>query len=105
MKDYYHKDCVKRAIWVILLHHPSKIINNQHYKNLIIKEFKKGNITEKMLLTILDKYYWAKSNGKRVYFGSQFGKPCIEDKKTSDSLRKNFDLLPLNISDFKTCNK
>ncbi|MFC2721616.1 MAG: hypothetical protein ACFN00_05000, partial [Flavobacteriaceae bacterium] len=90
---------------VVLLHNPQHIVKNKEYRDLLIKEVKKGNMKEETLLLIMDKYYWHISKGKKVYMGSKFGKPCIKDRAKSDSLRKTISLPPLKTEDFKTCEE
>lgn len=102
--DNYDKQCVGASAFVVLLHHPKKIFSNDDYKNVLIEEYKKGNISEKNFLTIFDKYYWVKNKGKKSYLGI-FGSPCIEDKIISDSLRINLGFSPLKLEDFKNCTK
>lgn len=55
------------------------------------------------LATVLDKYYWSKSRGQKVMYGSQFGVPCIETKEETNQLRKEIGLDPLNDNEFKVC--
>lgn len=102
--SHYDKECVKAAAVAVLLHHPKKIVHNIHYKNLLIREYKKGNLDEKLLLTFFDKYYWAINKGEKGYLGV-FGKPCIEDKKISDSLRQDLGFQPLDLNEFRNCQK
>lgn len=42
---------------------------------------------------------------RKVYYGSQWGKPCIEDRAVSDSLRREIGLPPLREEDFKNCDE
>ena len=102
---YINEKCVQAAAIVVLLHNPQHIVNNKEYRDLLIKEVKKGNMKEETLLLIMDKYYWHISKGKKVYMGSKFGKPCIKDRAKSDSLRKAISLLPLKTEDFKNCEE
>ena len=102
---YINEKCVQAAAIVVLLHNPHHIVNNKEYRDILIKEVKKGNMKEETLLLIMDKYYWHISKGKKVYMGSKFGKPCIKDRAKSDSLRKAISLLPLKTEDFKNCEE
>ena len=83
---YINEKCVKGAATVVLLHNPQHIVNNKENRDILIKEVKKGN-------------------NRRVYYGTQFGKPCIKDRAKSDSLRKTISLPPLKTEDFKTCEE
>ena len=102
---YINEKCVQAAAIVVLLHNPQHVVNNKEYRDLLIKEVKKGNMKEETLLLIMDKYYWHISKGKKVYMGSKFGKPCIKDRAKSDSLRKAISLPPLKTEDFKNCEE
>ncbi len=102
---YINEKCVQAAAIVVLLHNPQQIVNNKEYRDILIKEVKKGNMKEETLLLIMDKYYWHISKGKKVYMGSKFGKPCIKDRAKSDSLRKAISLPPLKTEDFKNCEE
>ena len=102
---YINEKCVQAAAIVVLLHNPQQIVKNKEYRDILIKEVKKGNMKEETLLLIMDKYYWHISKGKKVYMGSKFGKPCIKDRAKSDSLRKTISLPPLKTEDFKTCEE
>ena len=102
---YINEKCVQAAAIVVLLHNPQHIVNNKEYRDILIKEVKKGNMKEETLLLIMDKYYWHISKRKKVYMGSKFGKPCIKDRAKSDSLRKTISLPPLKTEDFKNCEE
>lgn len=102
---YINEKCVQATATIVLLHNPQHIVKNKEYRDLLIKEVKKGNMKEETLLLIMDKYYWHISKGKKVYMGSKFGKPCIKDRAKSDSLRKAISLLPLKTEDFKNCEE
>ena len=102
---YINEKCVQATATIVLLHNPQHIVKNKEYRDLLIKEVKKGNMKEETLLLIMDKYYWHISKGKKVYMGSKFGKPCIKDRAKSDSLRKAISLLPLKTEDFKHCEE
>jgi hypothetical protein len=54
----------------------------------------------------MDKYYWTISKNKntpRVFYGSQFGKPCIQTKETTNKARVEIGLKPLNDDEFVDC--
>jgi len=102
---YINEKCVQATATIVLLHNPQQIVNNKEYRDILIKEVKKGNMKEETLLLIMDKYYWHISKGKKVYMGSKFGKPCIKDRAKSDSLRNAISLPPLKTEDFKTCEE
>ena len=57
--------CVQSAI-PILLHNPHRLVNEQKYFNLFLNEEKKVNLDAAFYATILDKYYWIKSNDKET---------------------------------------
>jgi len=102
---YINEKCVQATATIVLLHNPQHIVKNKEYRDLLIKEVKKGNMKEETLLLIMDKYYWHISKGKKVYMGSKFGKPCIKDRAKSDSLRKAISLPSLKTEDFKNCKE
>ena len=103
---YINEKCVQATATIVLLHNPQHIVKNKENRDILIKEVKKGNMKEETLLLIMDKYYWSKKgNNRRVYYGTQFGKPCIKDRAKSDSLRKAISLPPLKIEDFKNCEE
>jgi hypothetical protein len=100
-------ECVASISAVILLHHIYELLdkNDRRYFNLFLKETNEGRLSKRFFATVLDKYYWIKYkyNGRTMY-GSDFGKPCIEDKAISDSLRAEIGLPPLADSLFlKDC--
>ena len=66
---YINEKCVQAAAIVVLLHNPQHIVNNKEYRDLLIKEVKKGNMKEETLLLIMDKYYWHISKGKKSLYG------------------------------------
>ncbi len=99
-RNYKH-ECVSAA-YPILLHNPHMLINNEAYFNLFLDQVNKGNLNRKSFATILDKYYWAKSHGKDVLYGSQFGKPCIQHKKKTNKARLEIGLEILPDSLFST---
>lgn len=103
-KNWKDQECVHLAAVAILLHNPQRVVHDNKVKNLFLKEIEKGNMNREFLAVVLDKYYWVKKgNNRKVYYGTQFGKPCIEDRIKSDSLRKSILLPPLKLEDFKKC--
>lgn len=103
-KNWKKQECVQLSAISILLHNPQRVINDDSVMNIFFQEIERGNMSREFLATVLDKYYWVKKgNNRKVYYGTQFGKPCIEDKVKSDSLRKLIFLPPLNLDDFKKC--
>ena len=103
MKD---QECVDLAAVAILLHNPHRVAKEDEVRNLLLQEVEKGNMKREFLAAVLDKYYWSKKgNNRRVYYGTQFGKPCIKDRAKSDSLRKAISLPPLKTEDFKNCEE
>lgn len=99
------QDCVDGASKVILLHNPHRLIENKAYLNILLKEADKGNLKRKFIATVLDKYYWWKSGGEEVLYGSQFGMPCINSKEKTNILRKEIGMEPLADSLFIDCAK
>ena len=100
-------ESVKMAAISILLHNPHRLVNEELYLRVLLKEVERGNLNREMLATILDKYYWVKKdkNGNRkVLYGTQFGKPCMLYRKESDSVRAIIGLQPLPDSLFIDCN-
>ena len=65
---------------------------------------KEGELKAQTLALILDKYYWVKTHGESVLYGSQFGKPCLKQRKITDSARAVLGLRPLKLEDLKECN-
>ena len=53
---YINEKCVQAAAIVVLLHNPQHIVNNEEYRDILIKEVKKGNMKEETLLLILLAY-------------------------------------------------
>lgn len=102
----YHYECVKASVSVVLLHNPHRIVYNKKYSDLLLKEVERGNLKIEMFLGIIDKYYLVKrGNNHKIYMGSFFGKPCIQDRQKSDSLRSIYGLPPLKEESFKKCEK
>lgn len=104
-KNMQH-ECVEAAFTAVLLHNPHRLVNEQKYFDLFLNEVKKGNLEPDFYATILDKYYWAKSTNKenrRVFYGSQFGKPCIQTKEATNKARVEIGLNPLEDDGFVDC--
>ena len=99
-------ECVEAAAIAVLLHNPHRLINEQKYFSVFLNEVKKGNLKPASLAVILDKYYWARSLNKdtrRVFYGSQFGKPCIQTKEATNKARIEIGLEALEDSGFVDC--
>lgn len=99
-------ECVGGAVIAVLLHNPHRLVNEQRYFDLFLNEVKNGNLTADFFATILDKYYWAHSKNKetrRVFYGSQFGKPCIQTKEATNLARLEIGLDALKDEDFVDC--
>lgn len=106
--EYFRGECVKMAAIAVMLHNPHKIAKDKNILNLLVREYYKGNIKESLLYLFIDKYSFLKTfdTTKKVYYGpSSWGKPCIEDRAISDSLRNEIGLPPLKDEDFKDCSK
>ena len=76
------------------------------YFDLFLNEVKKGNLKPESLALIIDKHYWTKSKNKetrRVFYGSQFGKPCIQTKEATNKARAEIGLEVLNNNEFVDC--
>lgn|SRR5690554_2458518 len=104
--DNIDVECVGSAVIAVLLHNPHRLVNEQKYFDLFLTEVKKGNLQADYFATILDKYYWAHSKNKqtrRVFYGSQFGKPCIQTKEETNLARIEIGLEPLKDEDFTDC--
>ena len=100
------QECVEGAALSILLHNPQRLVNEIEYFNLFLNEVKKGNLKPESFALILDKYYWTKSKNKvtrRVFYGSQFGKPCIQTKDATNQARIEIGLKPLKDEEFVDC--
>jgi len=99
-------ECVGGAVIAVLLHNPHRLVNEQRYFDLFLNEVKNGNLPADFFATILDKYYWAHSKNKetrRVFYGSQFGKPCIQTKEATNLARLEIGLDALKDEDFVDC--
>lgn len=104
-KNFSH-ECVQSSFAAVLLHNPHRLVNEQIYFDLFLNEVRKGNLDPGFYATILDKYYWTKSKNKedrRVFYGSQFGKPCIQTKELTNKAREEIGLKPLEDSGFVDC--
>lgn len=100
-------ECVGAAFTAVLLHNPHRLVNEQKYFDLFLNEVRKGNLEPDFYAAILDKYYWAKSTNKetrRVFYGPQFGKPCIQTKEATNKARVEIGLRPLEDSGFVDCD-
>jgi hypothetical protein len=99
-------ECVQGAMPAVLLHNPHRLVNENKYFNLFLNEVKIGNLKPEFFATLLDKYYWTKSKNKqtrRVFYGSQFGKPCIQTKEATNQARVEIGLQPLEDVGFVDC--
>lgn len=105
--EYFRGECVAAAAIAVMLHNPHKIVKDKKIFNLLLREVNRGNLSAKVFATFLDKYYFMQTfdTVRKVYYGSQWGKPCIEDRAISDSLRNEIGLPPLKDEDFKDCSK
>ncbi len=104
-RNYKH-ECVAAASFAVLLHNPHRLVNEKEYFDLFLGEVKKGNVEASFFADILDKYYWTKSINKknrRVLYGSQFGKPCIQTKEITNKARIEIGLEPLKDEEFINC--
>jgi hypothetical protein len=101
----FSNTCVEGAFGAIMLHNPHRLINDKNMLNFFIKFVKNGELKAEALATILDKYYWAKSGGDRVIYGSQFGVPCIKDSAETNRLREEIGLQSLKKNEFKNCTQ
>jgi hypothetical protein len=99
-------ECVVAAAGSVLLHNPQRLVNENEYFELFLNEVKKGNLKAESFALILDKYYWTISNNKinrRVFYGSQFGKPCIQTKEATNKARVEIGLSILKDDEFVDC--
>lgn len=102
------QECVEAAFTAVLLHNPHRLVNEQKYFDLFFNEVKKGNLDASFFATILDKYYWANSKNRinrRVFYGSQFGKPCIQTKEATNKARMEIGLESLGDDGFVDCGQ
>jgi len=103
---YIKVECVQSCVYSVLLHNPHRLVNEKEHFDLFLNEVKKGNLEANFFATILDKYYWTKSTNKenrRVFYGSQFGKPCIQTKEATNKARVEIGLKPLADDGFVDC--
>lgn len=106
--ENFKYECVQMAAIAVLLHNPHKISKDKKVLELLVREYKKGNMTEGTLYFIIDKYYYFKTykTTKKVYYGPSWKtKPCIQDRAISDSLRLDIGLPPLKDEDFRDCSE
>ncbi|MDO4726061.1 MAG: hypothetical protein Q4A56_02415 [Porphyromonadaceae bacterium] len=105
--EYFRGECVTMAAIAVMLHNTHKMVKDRKIFNLLLREVNRGNLFAKVFATFLDKYYFMQTfdTVRKVYYGSQWGKPCIEDRAISDSLRNEIGLPPLKDEDFKDCSK
>lgn len=102
----FNYECVQGSFGAILLHNPHRLVNEQIYFDLFLNEVKKGNLKPDFFAAILDKYYWTISKNKktrRVFYGSGFGKPCIQTKEATNQARKEIGLKALKDDEFVDC--
>lgn len=102
---YEAYECVELSAVAIMLHNPSKIINNQELFDLFLGEIDKGNLDRDDFAMFLDKHYWHQSRGKKVMYGSQFGIPCLDTKEETNRLRNEIGLEGLKDEEFKVCDE
>ena len=105
--DKFSIECVSMAAPAVLLHNPHRLVNEKKYFDLFLDEVKKGNMPVEFFATVLDKYYWGQSINKkerRVFYGSPFGKPCIQTKEETNKARIEIGLEPLKDEEFVDCS-
>lgn len=88
------------------MHNPHRLVNEQQYYDLFFNEVKKGNLDAEFFASILDKYYWINSKNKitrRIFYGSQFGKPCVQTKEASNKARIEIGVEALEEGGFVDC--
>ncbi len=103
-QENFSNECVEGAFGAILLHNPHILVNDKNTMNIFIGLVENGDLKPEALATILDKYYWSKSGGSRIMYGSQFGKPCINDSIETNKLRQEIGLSPITAAEFKDCD-
>ena len=101
----FNQECVQASWIAVLLHNPHRLVKDEANLNFFVELVNDGQIKEETLILILDKYYWAKSGGKDVLYGSQFGKPCIQHQEKTNQARKAIGASELPDSLFKDCSK
>ncbi|MGS4345604.1 hypothetical protein ACKUSY_08440 [Myroides odoratus] len=97
----YQVECVKLAVFSILLHNPDKLIAHETYYTLFLNEVQAGRMNPAVFALLIDKYYW--SRGESLVYGGQFGFPCLSEKATVNQRRKALGLEELEDSAFKIC--
>src|SRR5205814_1327911 len=96
-KNYKH-ECVYVASGAVLLHNYWRLAKENEYYDLFLTEVKKGNMKPETFANVLDKYYFANSKNRqtrRVFYGSDWGKPCIQTKEATNKARMEIGLKPL----------
>lgn len=104
--DNFDNECVELAVPAVLLHNPNRLVKEKKYFDLFFNEVKKDNLRASYFAMILDKYYWVYSKNKqtrRVFYGSEFGKPCIQTKVATNSARIEIGLKALDDDGFVDC--
>ncbi|OAZ05132.1 hypothetical protein [Flavobacterium succinicans] len=102
----FNYECVQGSFGAILLHNPHRLVNEQIYFDLFLNEVKKGNFKPDFFAAVLDKYYWTISKNKknrRVFYGSAFGKPCLQTKEATNKARIEIGLKALKDDEFVDC--
>ena len=102
----YASECVQASAGVVFLHTPHILVNNKKYVDILLKEVEKGNLSRETIALFMDKYYWIRRDeydNSEVLYGTQFGKPCLKNRKKSDSVRAEIGLAPLKKDDFQVC--
>lgn len=99
-------ECVEAAVPAVLLHNPHRLVKDKSNFELFLNEVKRGNLDKDFFASVLDKYYWINSPNKkqrRVFYGSQFGKPCIQTKEATNKARVEIGLEALADDGFIDC--
>ncbi|MGG7035720.1 MAG: hypothetical protein ACI7YS_11095 [Flavobacterium sp.] len=99
-------ECVLSTAGAILLHNYWRLAKEDEHFYLFQNEVKKGRMSGKAFANVLDKYYYANSKNKknrRVFYGSDWGKPCIQTKEATNKARIEIGLIPLEDKDFVDC--
>ena len=107
-KENLDNECVVLAVPAVLLHNPGRLVKEKKYFDLFLNEVKKNNLEASYFATILDKYYWFYSKNKeirRVFYGSVFGKPCIQTKDATNKARIEIGLKALDDDGFVDCGE
>ena len=106
--ENFDRECVALAFTAVLLHNPTRLVKEKKYFDLFLNEVKKNNLEASYFAMILDKHYWAYSKNtetRRVFYGSQFGKPCIQTKDATNSARIEIGLKALDDDGFVDCGE